>query len=300
VDQAIWVRNTGNVDILDMDIEMEIVGNSNTSYYTKDTTWSGIIHPNDSTMIMLPYAVPVEEFYNVEATASLACNPALASYKSNVRECVMMEDLMLDPQFVKPEAGIDTMGKALEITVKVINLYSNDYTDVIIRAEIEDVDSTQVLNGLIPHINGNDSVFFTFPKNTVPKLNSYCIKVYLKSEGVDNYPYNDTITMCRQAVADTVPVGITNSGMADVFTLGQNIPNPAKNTTMIGYSVPESGEVVFNVHSVSGQLLYTRVLQPEAGKHVIELDTKGYAAGVYFYSVEYRGQKIVKRMSVKN
>jgi len=32
----------------------------------------------------------------------------------------------------------------------------------------------------------------------------------------------------------------------------------------------------------------------------IELNTIGFAAGVYFYSIEYQGQKLVRRMSVGN
>jgi hypothetical protein len=111
---------------------------------------------------------------------------------------------------------------------------------------------------------------------------------------MDIYQKNDTIFDIRT----TEVVGISKFA-SDVLSLGQNIPNPAKNNTTIEYSVPESGEVIFNVQAANGQILYTRILQSEQGKHVIELNTNSFAAGVYFYSIEYQGQKLVKRMSVK-
>ena len=69
---------------------------------------------------------------------------------------------------------------------------------------------------------------------------------------------------------------------------------------MIEYSIPSSDEVVFKVQSVSGQVLYTQTIQSEAGKQIIELNTSDFAAGVYFYSMEYKGQKLVRRMSINN
>jgi hypothetical protein len=96
----------------------------------------------------------------------------------------------------------------------------------------------------------------------------------------------------------TESVGIETLKGSNVFTLGQNIPNPANNRTRIDYSIPEVGEVVFHVHSVSGQLLYSRTIETASGKQSIELNTNTFAAGIYFYSIEYKGQRLVKRMMI--
>jgi hypothetical protein len=98
---------------------------------------------------------------------------------------------------------------------------------------------------------------------------------------------------------ETTTVGITSTGETNAFTLGQNIPNPANNSTIINYSVPEAGKVIFHVHSISGQLLYSKTIEAQRGNQSIELNTSTLAAGIYFYSIEYNGQRLVKRMSVK-
>jgi hypothetical protein len=98
---------------------------------------------------------------------------------------------------------------------------------------------------------------------------------------------------------ETTTVGITSTEEMGGFTLGQNIPNPSNNATLINYSVPEAGEVVFHVHSISGQLLYSKTIEASRGNQSIELNTSTLAAGIYFYSMEYKGQRLVKRMSVK-
>ncbi|MDR1183115.1 MAG: T9SS type A sorting domain-containing protein, partial [Bacteroidales bacterium] len=78
------------------------------------------------------------------------------------------------------------------------------------------------------------------------------------------------------------------------------IPNPANSSTRINYSIPEAGEVIFHVHSVSGQLLYSQTIETVSGKQSIELNTSTFAAGIYFYSIEYKGQRLVKRMMIND
>jgi hypothetical protein len=96
----------------------------------------------------------------------------------------------------------------------------------------------------------------------------------------------------------TESVGIETWKDVEGFTLSQNIPNPANNRTRIDYSIPEAGEVIFNVHSVSGQLLYSQTIEANNGKQSLELNTSSFAAGIYFYSIEYKGQRLVKRMMI--
>jgi hypothetical protein len=112
-------------------------------------------------------------------------------------------------------------------------------------------------------------------------------------DSYENYPANDTIRIRRET-----NVGIETLG-TNAFTLGQNIPNPANSTTHIDYSIPESGEVIFYVQSASGQLLYSRTIEAISGKNSLEVNTNTLAAGIYFYSIEYKGQRLVKRMSVQ-
>jgi hypothetical protein len=148
--------------------------------------------------------------------------------------------------------------------------------------------------GTIPTVDPSSTLPFTFTEPyIVPNDSVYYIKIYLSNQ--DIYPEDDTLTIKRY----TETVGISSIGENNAFTLGQNIPNPAKNSTRIDYSIPESGEVIFHVHSISGQLLYSKMIEAASGKQSFELNTNTLAAGIYFYSIEYKGQRLVKRMSVQ-
>jgi hypothetical protein len=83
------------------------------------------------------------------------------------------------------------------------------------------------------------------------------------------------------------------------WSLGQNIPNPAIASALIPYSIPQEGKVIFNVMSINGQVLYTKHLQATAGSHLMEIDLNTLSVGIYYYSMEYQGQRIVKKMTIE-
>jgi hypothetical protein len=129
--------------------------------------------------------------------------------------------------------------------------------------EDENGQTLNTLSGVIPEINTLETVSFTFTeKYVVPNSLTYSIRIYLSSG--DSYPENDTLFVARQT--DFSEPGEPGDGIslreAKAFTLAQNIPNPAENITRIDYNIPEAGEVVFNLHSVSGQLLYSKTKKP--------------------------------------
>jgi hypothetical protein len=153
---------------------------------------------------------------------------------------------------------------------------------------------TELFTENLPTIGTSATVSHTFIKSyIVPNDSVYYLAVYTNSN--DNYRNNDTVILRRE----TVSVGIEALKGSNVFMLSQNIPNPANNRTRIDYSIPEGGEVIFHVHSVSGQLLYSQTIEATHGKQSIELNTTSFAAGIYFYSIEYKGQRLVKRMIVQ-
>jgi hypothetical protein len=91
----------------------------------------------------------------------------------------------------------------------------------------------------------------------------------------------------------------TNEYAKKTWTLKQNIPNPATNSTRIDYNIPEAGEVTFRLYNITGQFLYSKTIEAEGGSHNIELNTSKLCGGIYFYSIEYKGQRLVKRMVVR-
>ena len=306
IQQDITVTNTGNMNISEVIVTMELISDkTNELLYDvfRDTQLVNLSSGGSAKFSFL-YTVPTEKRYWVDINAYMKCDSALVNNRLSLgRECVDLDDIMLS-EFVSPQSqsGVkDVWGDEKVIAVKIKNLSEDkDYSGGIIRAWIQDMSGALVQNEIpevLSPIDFGDSTLYTFvSKYKVPKLSDYTVKVFIDKYSLwDRYQMNDTITQTRKAEEGNS----LNTRVSDVFTLGQNIPNPAKNTTMIEYSIPSSGEVLFTIQTVSGQILQTQTLQSESGKHAIELNTNDFAAGIYFYSMEYKGQKFVKRMSVK-
>jgi hypothetical protein len=83
------------------------------------------------------------------------------------------------------------------------------------------------------------------------------------------------------------------------FLLMQNIPNPANHTTLIGYRIPAAGKVNFGVVNLIGQELHSEQLTMPAGTHQLEFDVSSLADGIYYYFVEYNGQRLTLKMVIR-
>jgi hypothetical protein len=95
---------------------------------------------------------------------------------------------------------------------------------------------------------------------------------------------------------DAVAIKTINNAMLSV---SQNTPNPANDQTLITYSVPEVGQVTFSVYSMTGQLISSQSTTAKTGENTLEFKTNTLSSGLYFYTMEFNGHRIVKKMSVK-
>lgn len=84
-------------------------------------------------------------------------------------------------------------------------------------------------------------------------------------------------------------------GVPSAFAVEQNYPNPFNPSTKINFSTERAGGVVFSVYTSIGQLLDEKTFSVSAGNHTIDWVSTG-AAGVLFYSVEFGGSRITRKM----
>ena len=83
---------------------------------------------------------------------------------------------------------------------------------------------------------------------------------------------------------------------SEVYSLGQNLPNPFKGLTTITYALRQAGDVRVAVCDVSGRVVRVLAQGPmDAGQHRVEwdgTDASGtqLAGGVYFYRLEARAE----------
>ena len=83
------------------------------------------------------------------------------------------------------------------------------------------------------------------------------------------------------------------------YTLGQNYPNPFNPTTLINYTMPETGQVTIKVYNMLGQEMSTLVdgIQ-SAGEHTVSFDATDLPAGVYLYVMQSGSFSQTNRMTL--
>jgi hypothetical protein len=296
--QDITITNTGNLNLFNLGLILQIdTGETGSLAYAiiRETYPDTILVGDNITYrFKTSYYAPWHRDYYAGITAYLLCDSSLINGRDETVECVDTKDLHI-VSIDNPNATKDNIGSAIQVTATLNNRSDGDiFNDVEISFEVKNSQGILITNfketetvGILATVNHTFTNTYTVPNDSVYYLTVYTNKY-------DNYPVNDTMTIRRE----TDFVGIETLG-ENGFALGQNVPNPVANSTRIDYSIPESGEVVFHVHSISGQLLYSTTIEAASGKQSLEVNTSTFAAGIYFYSIEYKGQRLVKRMSVQ-
>ena len=80
--------------------------------------------------------------------------------------------------------------------------------------------------------------------------------------------------------------------------LWQNVPNPANGVTRIEYEIPSAGQIRFELVDVIGQTIMLIEEKASAGRHQVNVDADKLAAGIYYYTVEFDGYRLTKKMIV--
>ncbi|HHM20998.1 MAG TPA: T9SS type A sorting domain-containing protein [Bacteroidetes bacterium] len=146
-------------------------------------------------------------------------------------------------------------------------------------------------------LHDNNTVLFTltFEANTNTTLSE---ALHITKSIIPTEAYSDN----GQGSVETWDVGLHfNNPSAPTddnrFELFQNSPNPFKESTIIGFHLPEAGQATLTVYDLSGKILLT----------VTDVFSKGYneitignnqlgSAGVLFYQLETQGHTATRRM----
>jgi hypothetical protein len=298
--QQVTITNTGNIDLSDIGLILQIdTGETGSFLYAviRDTCTDMMLTGSDITYTFkTSYSAPWTANYYAAVTAYLLCDSSLTNGKDEIMECVDVKDLYIVSIDNPAGSGqADNVGSSVQVIATIVNRSDGDIFDdlpltyrVTNSQGIETATFTEKQTiGVSATVNHTFTTPYSVPDDTV-----YYLSVYIDNQ--DNYRSNDTMTIRRETDVTGIKTG---EGIAG-FTLSQNIPNPTAGVTRIDYSIPETGGVIFQICSISGQLLYSEALEVISGKHSLEVNTTVFAAGVYFYLIEYRGQRLVKRMVV--
>ena len=105
----------------------------------------------------------------------------------------------------------------------------------------------------------------------------------------------DDITVA--GLAGMSPINTEWEDKASVFALEQNYPNPFNPSTVINYSVANSGEVSLSVYNLLGQKVAQLVNGTRAaGSYNVTWNTGAVTSGMYYYRLEVGGQSLTRKM----
>jgi hypothetical protein len=124
------------------------------------------------------------------------------------------------------------------------------------------------------------------------------IENYLNGSVWDRYMANaDVQAGLARAGFETVTAAPEQPGTSVSFvTLEQNAPNPFTGTTSIRYRLREPGHATLRVYDARGRCVRELVDRAvDKGPQRLDFDADGLPSGVYFYSLESRGQRAWRR-----
>ncbi len=297
------IFNLGTLIVNEVPLRLQINGASD----IVDTIYT-VIMPGDSLIYAFtkPYIVPTvtysQPYYFVKVQTLLSCD---AQNTNNTREIIACVDL---PEIV--DLHIQTVHKPLEtvcdtglhtvyVSVTLANKGTSDISSAVLHVEIDSAGTPWAsFSETTDVILSKDTSMHIFTQGyIVPNFNgNYSVKVFVDSLMDDKNLTNDTLEILACAILNDVSIDAYKTVN---WTMGQNIPNPASAITRIPYSIPQEGVIHFTLTTITGQILYSRDIPSAAGSHSMEFDTQHLAGGIYYYSMEYQGQRIVKKMTIQ-
>jgi hypothetical protein len=87
------------------------------------------------------------------------------------------------------------------------------------------------------------------------------------------------------------------SDIPSSYSLGQNYPNPFNPSTVIDFSIPESGLVTMKIFNILGQEVAELVNEVRsAGFHTVSFDASNLTSGMYIYKIQSGNFSATKKM----
>jgi hypothetical protein len=77
-------------------------------------------------------------------------------------------------------------------------------------------------------------------------------------------------------------------------------PNPANETVQLNYSLPQNGQVSIVLRNMLGQDVFVQSKSEQPGFNQCIINLSNLPSGIYFYELNYKGARVVKRLVVSH
>jgi len=84
------------------------------------------------------------------------------------------------------------------------------------------------------------------------------------------------------------------------FTVSQNFPNPSNDHTKFTVNLTEAGTISYDVTNMLGQVIWSaNPMTAQAGTNVLNINTRNFKPGIYFYNVRMVENIITRKMVIE-
>jgi len=298
---TVKIKNNSNMPVNSIPLRLQINHGADIT-----ETVNLLLNPGDSTTytFISPFIVPTvsesQPYYMLEIKSELTCDGVAANNSKSGYYHVTLEeyvDLTITSVEKPDPAKCDTGLTTVYPVVNIKNLGTEIANNIMVYVTVDSAGTIlKSYSESISFMLGGDSTTFTFSGGyTVPNFNkTYKVTVYVNVAD-DKDVSNNTKEVNACAIES---VGVPEYQRIN-WTLGQNIPNPASANVLIPFTLPSEGVITFKVMTINGQLLYQENINAIEGSQELEFNTENFASGIYYYSVEYKGQRMVKKMTIQ-
>lgn len=283
VNVEVKIKNFGTDTLFSIPVSYKVNGTNISS-----EVWTGVLAPDSVTAFVFSNTFTPVSLYNICAFTALQTDQFLFN------DTLCKQVNLYFPQFdvaiveiLSPSSETE-QGVYVNVSVKVINTGDVNVHNL---KFVYDLDSLRVEENWNGILQPTEEINYYFQTGFYPLQGNYvlCASVFHIDDMNSN---NDTI--CKN-ITDVTSIDFV---IVDGFVLGQNVPNPANSKTVIPLYLPKDGTINFQLSNVLGQVLINENSLKQKGKNLIELDINKLKAGIYFYSVEFDNQVIVKKLVV--
>ncbi|MDA7804316.1 T9SS type A sorting domain-containing protein [Crocinitomix sp.] len=146
---------------------------------------------------------------------------------------------------------------------------------------------------LAGHYGGSEEVEFSTAQST----DNFTVLGYTSGETTPFWLSNPRVVMIRAITTDE-GIGINEVATTN-FAIGQNMPNPFNDNSLINYDLNEAANVTVEIVDVTGKIVKTiNQGTQDAGTYTLNLDANDFAGGLYYYTFTVGTEQVTKSMVI--
>lgn len=117
------------------------------------------------------------------------------------------------------------------------------------------------------------------------------VDLVIGSDGTNSPPYLPGKILIYKNLTNPTSVQENQTDLPNTFQLYQNYPNPFNPSTIIRYSLPQAGQVTFEIYNLLGQKIEILVNEYQtSGKHQLQWKPEGLSSGIYIVQLRAGSQ----------